>query len=97
MEIGERVAALEARVSEHDRKLDNLEKLTEATTRLACGVENISNDIKDIKADIKDTKDKVNELEDRPGKISLHFNKWFFGLIGAAIVTGIISIVISVL
>lgn len=94
MELNERVAALEARVCEHDKKLDNLEQLTEATTKLACGVEALSSDMKEIKTDIRETKEKVNNLEDRPGKMSLSFNKWFWGLVGAALVTGCVSLVV---
>ena len=97
MELNERVAALETRVEEHVKKLDNLEKLTEATTKLACGVEALSSDMKEMRTDIRETKEKVNTLEDRPGKISLSFNKWFWGLVGAALVTGLIGLVASII
>ena len=93
----ERLVRLETQVAEHDRKLSNLEELTLATHDLANSVKSLNDDIGEIKNDCKETKEKVNDLEDRPYKLSGKLWVWLLGLIGSAVVGGLIGLISNTL
>lgn len=49
MELIERITKLEVTVQDHEKKLDNLEKLTAATSELAFSVKEIASDMSELK------------------------------------------------
>jgi predicted nuclease with TOPRIM domain len=86
MELNERVAKLEVEVHDHEKKLDNLEKLTAATSELAFSVKEMASDMSELKDSTKKLSDKMEDIENKPGKLSI--KAWVFvatAVAGAAV------------
>ena len=104
MELHERVARLEEHQIEQDRRIDNAEKLNDSINSLAIEIKvmgnNMNNNMKDmssaineVKTEVQNLDNKVEELENRPAQNSQKILIWLLGLIGTAVVTGIIGLV----
>ena len=104
MEMHERVARLEEHQIEQDRRIDIAEKLSDSINNLTTEIKVMNNnmtnqmkemhsDITEVKTEVQNLDSKVEELENRPAQNSQKILIWLLGLIGAAMVGGIINIV----
>lgn len=93
MELIERITKLEVTVQDHEKKLDNLEKLTAATSELAFSVKEIASDMSELKDSTKKLSDKMEDIENKPGKLSI--KAWVFvaSTIGGVFIGWLISLV----
>lgn len=106
MELLERVTRLEEHQTEQDRRIDNVEKLSESIQDLTVEIKVMNNnmtnqlkgmhsDITEVKAEVQALDTKVEDLEQRPAQTSQKILVWLCGLIGAALVSGVLGIVAS--
>ena len=92
-DLNERVASLETKSAETDRRLDKLETVTEAIHDLASGVKQMSTDVAEVKQDIKKVESKVSEIEQKPAKLSLKLWIYIGGLFCSGIVGAILALI----
>lgn len=61
-------------------------------TTVEAHLETITKDIDSLKSDVSEMKKQINDIQDKAGNAALHAWKWIGGMVGAALIGGLISI-----